>query len=160
MSIYRVDRAWADAFTPAIRQVLTDIFHEHIHIASSNLDTQQATDLVTASGIPIALRTRKAQYWRYQDITIRFSRPSGVATEADKLGHARYYCYAWMNQAKPIAWVLLDVQRLLPLIPKARKRATPEGETFAVIPLSQLKKCGAIIAAGGLAAPYAQKVVR
>jgi len=116
---WEVDKAWSDRFVPEIKRILG----EHlIGVAGVADDTLRNTDLITlclAGEVRIACRVRKYQYLeRYGDeFTMRCSRPSGVATEIDKLlaGWGDYFFYGFSDrqEQKLAAWFLgrLDVFR-------------------------------------------------
>lgn len=108
-------------------------------------------DILTSEG-PVAWRCRDAHYMKFQDITVRVSRPSGAPTEADKLraGAVRWCLWTWTDGGKVTAWALLRADRVALLLglPWATKQMSDA--TFACIPLSALRAINAIVACEGL----------
>lgn len=98
MKGWEQDKKRADVFMPTIKQILGRLF---IGEAPVREDQEQATDLMvfTIPPLTVACRMRNLFYLeRYpNDITIRYSRPSGVKTEYDKIvdGWADFFFYGF-----------------------------------------------------------------
>lgn len=98
MNGWERDKQRADIFMPRIKSILGRLF---IGDAPVMEDQEQATDLMVFHLAPltIACRMREIEYLaKYpNDVTIRFSRPSGTKTEYDKIvdGWADYFFYGF-----------------------------------------------------------------
>lgn len=72
--------------------------------ADENMDLHEATDftIFSLNGLQVASRLRRYKYFsKYKDqFTIRWSRPSGVETEIDKIraGNADYIIYGFLDK--------------------------------------------------------------
>ena len=104
---YSSDRAWTDKLLPeVIEKLQSDLSIEGLGIASYEDDVKKATDLIVIgnSTLRIGVRLRTNFYWKQykHDFTIRSGRPSGVATELDKIldGWGDYLFYGFANNTK------------------------------------------------------------
>lgn len=155
-------KAWADSFWPAIQQViLTEALPRiaRLTVAGPVDDQKRCTDFVLSVQVGrIACRVRSARYWRYADLTLRLSRPSGAETEVAKLrqGFVGHYLCAWGDDGELIAWALVDVAKMVPLLDRPRPVYTNRGDgvRWMAIPLSELAQARAITCAGGQAAGF------
>ena len=102
MSIgWKQDKLWSDCYMPQIRQIVGPVLLEP---ASDELDQKEATDLVIlkARDLRIACRVRRPGYADAYpfDFTIRANRPSGQATELEKImsGFADLCFYGHANE--------------------------------------------------------------
>jgi hypothetical protein len=122
-SQWQQDKRWADQFTPGIKRELGECF---ITEAPVEIDQHEATDLLVFHIRPftVGVRIRDAKHfvrrchkteqrWRDQ-ITIRQSRPSGVATEFAKImqGWGDYFFYGWGrgHDKRIICYNILDLK--------------------------------------------------
>lgn len=112
---YRSDRAWSDAFIPAIKHIVGPHLLEP---SSLKVDTQQAADLTVLTGrnLTIAARVRRpgfAERWPWQ-FTLRAERTSGARTELQKIvdrwGDWFLYSHA-LNDIDPEIgrWMIVDL---------------------------------------------------
>ncbi len=115
MKNWKSDKAWSDRFIPAIKRILGEHLIAEADVAE---DTFRNTDLITlrlAGEVRIACRVRQHAYLRLygDEFTLRCSRPSGAATEIDKLlaGWGDYLFYGFANQdgTALAAWFLGDL---------------------------------------------------
>lgn len=104
---YSSDRAWTDKLLPeVIAKLQSDLRVEGLGIAPYEDDVKKATDLIMIgnSTLRIGVRLRTNFYWKQykHDFTIRSGRPSGVATELDKIleGWGDYLFYGFANNTK------------------------------------------------------------
>jgi hypothetical protein len=110
---YRRDRAWSDAFIPAIKKIVGPHLLEP---STLEVDTKQATDLVVLTGrnLTIAARVRRpgfAERFPFQ-FTIRAHRDSGALTELQKIvdhwGDWFFYGHAVSDKAID-RWMIVDL---------------------------------------------------
>lgn len=150
---WQQDKAWADLYTPEIARVLKENAHQliEISIANDEMDTKQATDyIIQVTGGTVAARVRKSTC-KFRDLTIRYSRPSGVKTEIHKIleGWGDWYLYAWVSARglfEDHALVDLNKLRESGLLEKDRpKIANPDGTRFIAISLSEMHKAGCLL---------------
>lgn len=137
---YQHDRAWADAYIPALRQIVGPLLLEE---APLERDAHEATDLIvfTARDMRIGCRVRRHGYAsRYPwDITFRAKRDSGARTEISKIidGWGDWLVYAHAADdpmPKLDRWFVIDLNvfraslirysRLRP----TEKRQVPNGD--------------------------------
>jgi len=162
MTHFKESKEWADGFWPDIERILKEQSPRmvKIKVASLDLDRNHGTDyLVAMGGSAVACRIRGADYyWKHQDIALRNSRTSGVTTEVEKLKQgegADWYLYGWGDNGRLDAWVLIDIDRMCPLLDDPDKVISGRGgTTMLTIPLCWLRKAGAIVSAGGWANRY------
>ncbi len=111
------DKASADRFLPEARRVLADYFIQPATVAK---DQEEATDLVVLTVAPftVAWRNRSNERRDYladypDDVTIRFSRPTGALTEYPKVmsGWASHMLYTFGDAAslRILAYRLMDL---------------------------------------------------
>lgn len=115
MPAYSQDRQWSDRYLDAIRRIVGPLL---LVPAPLELDTRQNTDLMvlTARNMTIAARVRRAgfaQQYPY-DVTLRYKRDSGAATELEKIvagwGDWMFYGHAGAGDVPSIQrWMLLDL---------------------------------------------------
>lgn len=155
-------KQWADKFWPEIERVVRTVAGDivDVQIASDHQDQKQATDyIVTVSSGDIACRVRNWEYWRrFGDFTIRWSVPSGITTEWEKIkaGYGRWYLYAWVRPTDKFgAWIFVDLDRLRDsglLDRMAGPWDNYDGTTFKTLAPLKLYEYGCIVKAGGEAA--------
>jgi hypothetical protein len=111
------DKAWSDQFMPEVKQIIGPLLLE---TAPLEIDQKQAGDLMVLRGkhSTIAVRIRRPGYLpKYaNEFTIRMSRPSGAATEYEKLsngfGDLFFYGHGDTNEntgGKLARWMLIDL---------------------------------------------------
>lgn len=149
------DKDWADKYFDDICAIIQELAGEIIDIkkADVNEDIHRATDFVVRVNTGnIAGRIRKLKYLdEFGDFTLRYSRPSGIKTELQKIreGFARWYIYSWADPKMIQAWIFVDLDCLrksgildnpqkLPRVPN------PDGTTFVSISIDDLEKIGCI----------------
>lgn len=135
MTGYQRDKAWSDKFMPTIKQILGMCL-----LTEGNFqeDAKENTDLrvLSLTGVRIGCRVRTYGYYeKYpNDFTIRYSRPSGVKTEIDKIvegwGDLFFYGFSNKEETSLIKWTLADLNvfREWYTIDKARPRFVPESQ--------------------------------
>lgn len=143
MSGYDRDITLEHRFSKQIRSILGCYFFTQ----TAWLDQQEATDFAvfTAEPVKVAARLRRNEYLlRYPDeFTIRWSRPSGVKTEIDKIrsGLVDYMLYGFVDesQTRLLKYVIcdLDVFRAKEPKPICVKRNNPPDSELAAYKLSQ-----------------------
>lgn len=115
MVAWTTDKAWSDRFIPEIKRIVG----EHlIAVPPVEEDMLRNTDLLSLAlpgEVRIACRVRKHAYLeQYADeFTLRCSRPSGAATEIEKLlegwGDYLFYGFAGADATELAAWLLADL---------------------------------------------------
>ena len=113
---WRPDKAWSDRYLPEVRAILGQVL---LRPSPEEVDQRENADLVvlTLKDVKVAVRVRRARFVaRYPyDVTIRSSRPSGVATELDKIidHFATHMFYGFADGAGTLVrWVVLDLNRV------------------------------------------------
>ena len=137
---YERDRSLEDKFARVIKCVLGLQFFGRTEWA----DTREGTDFAIFSSTPVrvAVRLRRQKFYeKYpDDVTIRWSRPSGIDTEADKInkGMVGYLFYGFIDEReeKIISYRILELQVPLPSPVAIRKNNPPDSE-LAVFKASQ-----------------------
>lgn len=143
---YQNDRAWSDAYIPALRNVVGPLLLDE---APLERDMRQATDLIvlTARDMRIACRVRRPGYanrfpWQF---TIRSQRDSGSTTEITKIidgwGDWLVYSHA-LNDPMPILdrWMVIDLAVFRATLIRAdhlrprRNRQVPNGDGTYFLP--------------------------
>ena len=114
MNGYDRDKAWSDKFMRTIKQVLGLCL-----LTEGNFeeDAKENTDLrvLNLKGVRIGCRVRTYDFYeRYpNEFTIRYSRPTGIKTEIDKImdGWGDLFFYGFSNQSETslIKWTLADL---------------------------------------------------
>ena len=106
-------------------------------------DLHQGTDMYVASingRLNIGCRLRTNEYIKkYQcEMTIRFSRPSGIETEWHKLrsGFFDYIFYGFVSfdESKIVQWIIVDCKKMIELDPRYKgpyKNNPPDSELIA-----------------------------
>ena len=115
---WKEDKKWADGYFPEIKQIIKSKAGEIVDIvvASDEKDKSYATDYIIKiekSG-DIACRVRKPNC-RYRELTLRYSRPSGIETEFSKIkgGYASWYLYAWATNGSVFGdWIFINLDKL------------------------------------------------
>jgi len=161
MSHWSNDKSWADRFLPEIKRVVRLMSHKivRVDIAAIADDERRATDyVVIVEAGNIACRVRKPGVWaKYQELTLRSSRPSGAKTEVAKIleGHGDWYLYGWADSVNTFgAWIFVDLDRLraTELMENRKEMANWDGSSgFIGIPVGELWLGGCLVGYGGLA---------
>lgn len=145
-----------DFQTKYLKQV-EGIVYKHIttlasvRLGTDDEDMKQATDMVLEiHGGTIAVRVRDARY-KYRDLTIRSSVPTGNQTEIDKIraGFADWYIYGWADQQQISEYILVNLAqvRYAKLLETPRRQIrNRDGTTFIAITINELNECGALVA--------------
>jgi len=114
--------------------------------ASSEQDTQQATDLVVyvkTGAIGVRVRQFKSTGKKYRDWTIRCKSCSGYATEIDKLraGWGDFYFYGWDNKNGHIdEYMLLDLAKVRDAgLLYVERKVIPNGDGTSFISIDALE---------------------
>ena len=112
---YQSDRAWSDAFIPAIRSIVAPLLFD---VAPDVEDMERGTDLMVfkARDMRVAARVRRSGYSeKYpDDFTIRAKRDSGAKTELAKLidGYADWMFYGHQSEGANIGrWFVIDLHK-------------------------------------------------
>lgn len=111
---YGSDRAWTDALLYEIKTILGPCL---LTEGSFEEDAKENTDLkvFNMKGTRIGCRVRTYEWFIKcpEQFTIRYSRPSGVATEIDKImagwGDLFFYGFANESKTKIIKWTVADL---------------------------------------------------
>jgi len=166
MRTWQGDKAWSDRYTDAIASIAGRYL---IKVAPEADDTMRNTDLTVFSvnGGRMGARIRDAQYYaRYgNEFTIRTSRPSGNATELEKLmsgwGNYFFYGFASGEPGQLQAWCLVDLTALRAWFHRemiSNKGQLPgsqctnkDGVTFLAVSASRAQRAGVVIAQQGMA---------
>lgn len=127
-------------------------------IANAEQDMKQATDMVLTiqGGQLIAVRCRRPEHRKWQDVTIRCRSRNGGKTELEKLkeGWGDWYVYAWEDDNHTLSrWCIYDLHRVRQsgLLDKLREiRKNPDGTAFIAIPLRELYEAGALSEYAGM----------
>lgn len=148
MNGFERDKLWSDKFMRTIKQVLGLCL---LTEGNFDEDAKENTDLrvLSLKGVRIGCRVRTYGFYeKYPDeFTIRYSRPSGVKTEIDKImeGWGDLFFYGFSNEKETslIKWTLADLNvfRAWYTKDKARPRYVPEsGCQLTAFKWSQLPK--------------------
>lgn len=160
---YAKDRHWSDQYIPHIKHIVGPRLLDNAPIEE---DVKHATDLMifTARDLRIAARVRRSGYLeRYPyDVTIRYSRDSGVTTEHEKIqggfGDWMLYGHAEPPPSRRLAaWWLLDLDVFRAATESRRVQpnnitANRDGTTFAAYDVRRFP-AGFVIASAGIPAP-------
>jgi len=149
---YREDIVLEKKFATKIKQILGCIFITQDPIK----DKEEGTDFLIFEVHPfsIGVRLRRfinkqniVQFYKYRhEFTIRWSRPSGIETEIDKIrkGYVRYFMYGWVdrNEEKIIQYFIgdLDVFRKREPKPIAIRVNNPPDSELAIYRIDSLPK--------------------
>lgn len=114
MNGFERDKQWSDKFMRTIKQVLGLCL---LTEGDFEEDAKENTDLrvLTLKSVRIGCRVRKYHFYeKYPDeFTIRYSRPSGVKTEIDKImegwGDLFFYGFSNQDETSLIRWTLADL---------------------------------------------------
>lgn len=108
------DKRWSDRFIPQIKHILGPFVIREPNIEEDQL---RNTDLISLVAHPtrISCRIQRHKFIRFSDgFTIRYSRPSGVDTELQKImqGHGDWFFYGFCNdiEDRVILWTLVDLE--------------------------------------------------
>jgi hypothetical protein len=117
MTEWEQDKQETDPYLPMVKAICAAYI---LHEAPLEEDRDHNTDLMVlvADGLRIAVRLRRPWYYkepRYQgEFTIRDTRPSGNATEWEKIldGFGDYFFYGFRTEKPPHLWAfgLLDLR--------------------------------------------------
>ena len=97
---FKTDKNRVDKFEPQIKRICGEVF---MSTANFEVDTKEATDMLTMDLQPIRLACRVREYRYYHEykdqFTIRAWRYSGVETELQKFmsGHCDYMFYGFSD---------------------------------------------------------------
>jgi len=99
--VYSHTRGWANMQDNKIIEILKNELGEEIRLATETEDMEQATDLVSKSGLRISVRCRKQRFESLQDLSLRYELKTKAGTiqktEFEKLlqgrGDIYFYCY-------------------------------------------------------------------
>jgi len=108
-------------------------------------DLEEATDFAIFQVNPFRIGVRLRRYSYFvsfnDEFTLRWSRPSGVKTEIDKIreGLINYYLYGFVNEEenKIIQYFLADMKKFTDPKPHSILLNDPYDSTFAVYKLNQ-----------------------
>jgi hypothetical protein len=97
--------------------------------------------------VRIGWRQRAARFFRYHDITLRLSRPSGTRAEVQKLadGCADYIFVGFGDDGQLGEWLLVSVSALRPLLRKKWLVKHMHDAAFICVPFWALDDAGAIV---------------
>lgn len=123
---WRADFAWAQRLAPDIQAVigrqLPSLDLHQVNVASQFADLHEATDyqlvFISTTGVRIAARIRSYGFLQRfpGQITIRYSRPSGAITEAQKImdgwGDFVLYGFASPGRDRLVAYFIGDLRVL------------------------------------------------
>lgn len=133
MNGFERDKQWSDKFMKTIKQILGLCL---LTEGDFEEDAKENTDLrvLSLKSVRIGVRVRKHSFYeRYPDeFTIRYSRPSGVKTEIDKImegwGDLFFYGFSNRDETSLSRWTLadFDVFRKWYTPGKAKPRFVPE----------------------------------
>ena len=135
-----------------VREYIGDIISkpEVIVCTDNELDRARCADVrIKTGGGDVSLRVRRNI--GYRDLTIRYSVPSGHATEIDKLrkGHGDWFFYFWTNDKDEIAdWWIIDITQMRRqgmLESNWPLRTNNDGSRFIVIDYDALQEAGCIL---------------
>ena len=113
MSTYHDDIIYERRFVGELERIIECFIREKLGVKSDffilqdeHADWKEATDFIACTDPPIRFGVRLRTHFYYldegtrYDVTIRWSRPSGVRTEIDKLrdGFVDYMIYGFMNE--------------------------------------------------------------
>lgn len=147
------DMNWGREHLVAVQDAIK--YHCAMHIigvrlATEKEDLEEATDMIIEiKGGAVGVRIRRPEYYKYGDITIRYSRPSRARTEWHKLkdDSLHWYFYGWSDGHENLQdWCLLDMHKF-PFLEenKLKIEVNNDGTTFACFSLAMLKACGCLI---------------
>lgn len=142
-------KTWADSYWPAVCDLMQRLGYGEPTPMGQAADWRGVD--FTAGGFRWAWRNRSIAYLHYRDITVRAGRLTGAKTEADKLrsGAIDYCLWTWTDGRQIRAWLVLRVDRLLPLLDRDWPMLQMHDATAICIPFSALQRAGAIICRGG-----------
>lgn len=113
---WQIDKGWADAYWPAIEQVIRNVTGKIavVHPTAPDEDQKLARDYCVER-LVIACRLRRAESCPWRDFTIRTWRKSGIKTEREKIreGLVRWYLFAWVHKSGLCEWWLIDCSKLV-----------------------------------------------
>ena len=141
MSPFQVDKALEARFEQEIRIILSSQFIRRDITA----DLEQATDFAIFRVDPfrVAVRLRRHSYYKAfkNQFTVRWSRPSGVLTEIDKIRKrfVTHFLYGFIDQleTKIIDWQLFNLDKFTDPKPLHVYRNSPPDSELAVYSIDQ-----------------------
>jgi len=116
MTEWENDKKWADKFIPEVTEILGRCL---IVVSNEEMDQKENTDLIilTTGTVRIAVRIRRPKYYKKypDDITFRYSRPSGTKSEYEKMkdGWGDYFFYGISTESEYTlaTWILIDLKQ-------------------------------------------------
>jgi len=160
MRDFKTDYTWQETHIERAKAIIKENLGRlaTIEIAPDELDMHEVCDAVfrIAEGM-VAVRLRRAHYLeKFQDVTFRSYRESGMKTELAKIreGFARWYLFGWIDEddGSVFTWLILDMDRVRKsgLLNSPEETINFDRETrFVHIGINQLFSKGCIVAAGG-----------
>lgn len=141
---YSHDREVEDIFTLSIKKILADHFITKKEVA----DLEEAQDFAIYNIRPfsVAVRLRRYEYFKafHDEFTIRWSRPSGVKTEIDKIrqGLVDYILYGFLSPdgKSIIQYFIGNLTKFTDVKPYKIFPNNPYDSELAVYKLSQFPK--------------------
>jgi hypothetical protein len=133
MKAWERDKAWADTLNPVIERIIRSQAGRLISIsATGKYEDQQLAQDYRIGGANIASRFRRAEKCGWRDMTLRWSRPSQVRMEIDKIrqGHVHWYLYGWAFQSGAVDWMLVDCRKIPWLTPPNQLILPPPPDVF------------------------------
>jgi len=166
---YSGDRAWADRYTPQVK----DILLENLRYIATFAPAPRNKDIACIGDFMIAIDTAdilcRIRATAHRDFTLRAWRRSKVDTEVQKIveGAGRWYFYGWLERdGGAIAeWMIVDlnVLRTTDIIETKMQStiANKDAETaFIAIPRALLEHIGAVVVQekhGAIRSAYGQR---
>lgn len=143
---YKTDRQLEDDFAKTVKYILGGVFFAK----DLKADLKEGTDFMILSSDPVKVGVRLRRYYFFQnhphDFTLRWSRPSGVKTEIDKIreGLVTHIFYGFINEqeTKLVSYFVgdLSVFRKNEPKPAAVIANKPPDSKFAVYNKTDLPK--------------------
>jgi len=141
LSPFQIDKELETRFELEIRTILSSYFIRRDITA----DLEQATDFAIFRVDPfrVAVRLRRHSYYKKfkHQFTIRWSRPSGVLTEIDKIRNhlVTHFLYGFLDEleTKIIDWKLFNLDKFTDPNPLEIHLNNPPDSELAVYSISQ-----------------------
>ena len=141
---YNIDRRIEDTKAKQVKHILG----EHLITKIENADLEEAQDFGIYSVKPfnIGVRLRRFKYFSdyHNEFTIRWSRPSGVKTEIDKIreGLVQYIFYGFLDEREQnlIQYFIGDLAFFLNVQPYRILPNNPHDSDLAVYKFSQFPR--------------------
>ena len=143
-STYEKDRQIEDRFANLVKNILGQTFIGKQTVA----DEQEATDfaIFVVNPFRVAVRLRRFDYFHSfrNEFTIRWTRPSGIKTEIDKIreGLVDYFLYGFLSQDETeiIQYFIADLKKFGNPTPEQIKPNNPNDSELAIFNLNQFPK--------------------